>query len=232
MCRVGELVGRARERGRNDRRGVSALQDLGGGMWRWALRHPEWHPRTALGAEVGCYAVHEGGGTVLIDPLLDEAVTAELDGLVRGEVVIAVTIPYHVRSACEAVGRWGGTWSATRTCAPMTDGTPFYGGDEPPLGLASTASRVQGTAARAPAGAGARVRRPRGRRRRRAARLARARAHATTPRVVRTIGAPALQPCSTWTPSACSSRTASRCCARPACARGRIERQPWYHRPS
>ena len=31
-------------------------EDLGDGIWRWELRHPEWHPRTEFGAEVGCYA--------------------------------------------------------------------------------------------------------------------------------------------------------------------------------
>lgn len=115
---------------------MSALQDLGAGLWRWTLRHPEWHPRTAFGAEVGCYAVHEGGGTVLIDPLLDAVVAGELDGMVHGEVVVAVTIPYHVRSAAEAAERWGATVIGHPDVARrLPDGTPFYGGDEPPLGL-------------------------------------------------------------------------------------------------
>jgi hypothetical protein len=115
---------------------VSGLQDLGGGIWRWTRRHPDWHPRTEFGASVGCYAVHEGGGTVLIDPLLDEAIAAELDGLMRAEVVVAVTIPYHVRSAAAAVERWGGTVIGhPDVVRRLPDGTPFYGGDEPPLGL-------------------------------------------------------------------------------------------------
>ena len=83
--------------------------DLGHGIWRWTLRHPEWHPRTEFGAEVGCYAVHVDGGTVLIDPLFDGEIERELDTVVTGDVVVAVTIPYHVRSSAEAVGRWGGT---------------------------------------------------------------------------------------------------------------------------
>jgi hypothetical protein len=112
------------------------LEDLGGGIWRWQLRHPEWHPRTEFGARVGSYAVHEGGGTVLIDPLLDDAVSAELDAIVSGEVVVAVTIPYHVRSAADAVARWGGTVAGHPDVARrLPEGTPFHGDEDLPLGL-------------------------------------------------------------------------------------------------
>jgi len=115
---------------------VSALEDLGHGIWRWTLRHPEWHPRSEFGAEVGSYAVHEGGGTVLIDPLLDGEIEAELDGVVSGEVVVAVTIPYHVRSAVQAVGRWGGTIAGHPDVRRrLADGTPFHGDEDLPLGL-------------------------------------------------------------------------------------------------
>src|SRR3954468_17014505 len=114
----------------------SVLEDLGGGIWRWQLRHPEWHPRTEFGARVGSYAVHEGGGTVLIDPLLDDTVSAELDALVAGEVVVAVTIPYHVRSAAEAVARWGGTIAGhPHVERRLPEGTPFHGDEDLPLGL-------------------------------------------------------------------------------------------------
>ena len=84
------------------------LEDLGDGIWRWELRHPEWHPKTEFGAKVGCYAVHHGGGTVLIDPLLDDEVTREIDALVTGDVVIAITVTYHVRDAAQAASRWNG----------------------------------------------------------------------------------------------------------------------------
>jgi hypothetical protein len=76
-------------------------EDLGGGIWRWTLPHPEWRPRTQL---VGCYAVHTGGNTVLIDPLFRDA--ARYDPLIQGSVTVAITIPYHVRSAAEAAERW------------------------------------------------------------------------------------------------------------------------------
>jgi hypothetical protein len=79
------------------------LHDLGGGVWRWTLPHPEWRPRSDV---VGCYAVRDGGDTVLIDPLLDAAVAEELDAIVQGTVTVAITIPYHVRSAADAARRW------------------------------------------------------------------------------------------------------------------------------
>jgi hypothetical protein len=77
------------------------IEDLGGGIWRWALPHPEWRPTTRL---VGCYAVRTGADTVLIDPLFGDA--AELDPVVQGRVTVAITTTYHVRSAAEAARRW------------------------------------------------------------------------------------------------------------------------------
>ena len=44
------------------------MEQLCEGLWHWTARHPEWHPRTEFGAEVGAYALREGGDTVLIDP--------------------------------------------------------------------------------------------------------------------------------------------------------------------
>lgn len=112
------------------------------GIWRWTARHPEWHPRTAFGAEVACWLVREGGGTVLVDPLLPEGDSAqreEIDALVEGPVVIAITIPYHVRDAAEAATRWDGTIFGHAACAKrLPAGAPFRavaGGDELPLGL-------------------------------------------------------------------------------------------------
>lgn len=82
----------------------SPLEDLGGGVWRWSLPHPEWR-RTR--ERVNCYAIRAGEDTVLIDPLLDDESAEALDGVVAGTVTVAVTIPYHVRSAEQASRRWG-----------------------------------------------------------------------------------------------------------------------------
>ena len=111
------------------------IEDLGHGIHRWELRHPEWHPGE-FGAKVGAYLVHEGENTVLIDPLLDDEVTKALDELVQGEVVIAITIPYHVRSCVEALERWGGTLVGHPDIAKrLPEGTPVHGDEDLPLGL-------------------------------------------------------------------------------------------------
>jgi hypothetical protein len=79
------------------------IEDLGGGVWRWALPHPEWRKRSE---RVNCYAIRAGEDTVLIDPLLDDETAEALDPVIAGTVTIAVTIPYHVRSAEQASRRW------------------------------------------------------------------------------------------------------------------------------
>jgi hypothetical protein len=78
------------------------LDELRRGLWRWTARHPEWHPAGGFGAEVASFALHDGGDTVLIDPLLDDddpEVLEQLDALTTGSLRILITIPYHARSA-------------------------------------------------------------------------------------------------------------------------------------
>jgi hypothetical protein len=118
---------------------VEAVAD---GLWRWVARHPEWHPATEFGAEVACWLAHEGGGTVLVDPLLpsdDDDLLAELDRLVRGPVMVAITIPYHVRDSDTAARRWDATVIGHATLGRrLARGVPFRAvepGDELPLGL-------------------------------------------------------------------------------------------------
>ncbi len=106
------------------------MRQLADGLWFWTARHPEWHPRTEFGAVVGSYLAHEGGRTILIDPLLGDA---DLDPLIDGDVVVAITLPYHVRDAAVAVERWGGVVSGHPDIAGrLPDGTPF----DPDAGLA------------------------------------------------------------------------------------------------
>jgi hypothetical protein len=83
-----------------------AMERLADHLWRWTARHPEWHPGE-FGRVVGCYTLSAPDAVVLVDPLLgDDAgpVLERLDGLVGDRLVIAVTVPYHVRSA-EALWR-------------------------------------------------------------------------------------------------------------------------------
>jgi hypothetical protein len=92
------------------------VDELAPGLWRWAGPHPDWkrsHPWTK---EVASFALELDSGLALVDPLtppegpLAEAFWAELDPLVErrgGEVLVFVTIPYHVRSAAEVHARYG-----------------------------------------------------------------------------------------------------------------------------
>jgi hypothetical protein len=87
------------------------VRELADGLWRWAARHPEWHPGR-WGAEVACFAVDAGDATLLIDPLLpqyDEGLLARLDQLASRPVAILITIPYHTRSAEELSERYDAT---------------------------------------------------------------------------------------------------------------------------
>lgn len=79
--------------------------ELAEGLWSWACRHPEWSPGE-FGAEVVSFAARDVGALLLVDPLLPadadaDAVLALIDAeTARAEqVVIVITITYHVRSA-------------------------------------------------------------------------------------------------------------------------------------
>src|SRR5205085_11084405 len=64
-----------------------------------------------FGAQVACYALTAPERTVLIDPLAPDPPCdfwARLDGLVHRDVVVVITIPYHVRSAAEVCERYPG----------------------------------------------------------------------------------------------------------------------------
>ena len=92
------------------------VSELAPGLWRWAARHPEWHPG-AFGSEVASYALRvRGDDVLLIDPLLPEAggeAVEEVDALLAGllepsaHLHVYITIPYHVRSTREIVRRAG-----------------------------------------------------------------------------------------------------------------------------
>lgn len=90
--------------------GPAALQQLSDGLWRWTVRHPEWHPRSDFGSGVASFAARVDDDLLLIDPLLpedDESVAAALDDLAEGRVIMVITIPYHVRSAELLLRRYG-----------------------------------------------------------------------------------------------------------------------------
>ena len=96
---------------------MSAVVRIAHGIHRLTARHPEWHPPGF--AEVAGYAVEDELGTILIDPLLDPAgeVLPLLDDLVRGLARIAITIPYHVRSAEQLAHRYDATIYGHAACS-------------------------------------------------------------------------------------------------------------------
>jgi hypothetical protein len=95
--------------------------ELAPGLWRWATRHPEWHPGR-FGAEVACFALEAGRELLLIDPLLprddDAPVLEVLDRLAGGRALhVLITIGYHVRSAEPLCERYGGALWGPANCA-------------------------------------------------------------------------------------------------------------------
>jgi glyoxylase-like metal-dependent hydrolase (beta-lactamase superfamily II) len=126
---------------------ASAPEEIAPDLWRWTARHPQWHPGE-FGREVACFAMRvRAGGTLLVDPLLPpdepDAVLALLDALAsgRGPLNVYITIPYHVRSTREIVGRYGGervrVWGerrAARRLAPDVEVIEPEPGAELPFG--------------------------------------------------------------------------------------------------
>jgi hypothetical protein len=105
------------------------VQELAGGLWRWTARHPGWHPGD-WGSEVGCYALVGPNSTVLIDPLApagDDEFWPRLDGIVSGDAVVVITIPYHVRSAEAVCARYPGTtvWGHRNAAKRLSDRSIF-----------------------------------------------------------------------------------------------------------
>jgi glyoxylase-like metal-dependent hydrolase (beta-lactamase superfamily II) len=100
---------------------LAAPVELAPGLWRWATRHPEWHPGR-FGAEVACFALEAGDELLLIDPLLpeddDAPVLDALDRLARRRAVaVLITIGYHVRSAEPLCDRYAGSLWGPASCA-------------------------------------------------------------------------------------------------------------------
>ncbi len=88
-------------------------REISPGLWRWAARHPDWHPG-AFGSEVASYALRVSDqGVLLIDPLLpgegERDVLELLDELVAvaSRVDVYITIPYQVRSTALLAERYG-----------------------------------------------------------------------------------------------------------------------------
>jgi len=89
------------------------MQEIVDGVYRWTAPHPEWRTRIDWGHEVACFALADAGRLILVDPLLPtdqrrKGVLAVLDRLASGadHVDVAITVPYHARSAEELYRRY------------------------------------------------------------------------------------------------------------------------------
>lgn len=116
------------------------MRELQAGVWHWEAVHPEWTPGDAAtqdwGPEVSSYAIDDGAGLLLIDPVALPSPVDELAG--RAEVAIVLTCPWHRRDSVELAKRLG----APIYVPPPDEGDPspveghvFSAGDRLPVGV-------------------------------------------------------------------------------------------------
>jgi len=73
------------------------VREVRPGVWHWETPHPEWQPGERWGPSVSSYAIDEGDGLVLFDPL---ALPGEIEALAADrETAIVLTCPWHRRDA-------------------------------------------------------------------------------------------------------------------------------------
>jgi hypothetical protein len=112
------------------------MEQIAPGIHRWTMPHPEY--RTTA-EEVVCYALAADEALVLVDPLLPPdtdarraPLLAALDELARPahRLEIAITIPYHTRSAESLYERYAQTlptriWGHANVKSRLTRGAPL-----------------------------------------------------------------------------------------------------------
>ncbi len=104
---------------------ITAMDELGPGLWRWTARHPEAEedPKPGSpadwGPQVGSVAYAIDDALALIDPLGPDDLWPELDELARGRrVLVLTTIGWHRRSRDEVVERYDASTSKARKNLP------------------------------------------------------------------------------------------------------------------
>ena len=81
------------------------MRELRPGLWHWQAAHPDWSSEEPWEQEVSSYAIDEGAGLLLFDPL---AVPTELLELAaEREPAIVLTAPWHERDARALAERLG-----------------------------------------------------------------------------------------------------------------------------
>jgi glyoxylase-like metal-dependent hydrolase (beta-lactamase superfamily II) len=86
------------------------VRELRPGLWHWESPHPDWTPDEPWGREVSSYALGDGDGALLFDPL---GVPGELT---ERATAIVLTAPWHERDTRSLMQRPG-----LRVFAPPPD---------------------------------------------------------------------------------------------------------------
>jgi hypothetical protein len=81
------------------------LKEVAPGIWHWQARHPEYEGTENWPAEVSSYAIDDGTGLLIFDPV---APPSQLDDVARvRNASIVLTNPWHDRDARSLVDRIG-----------------------------------------------------------------------------------------------------------------------------
>jgi glyoxylase-like metal-dependent hydrolase (beta-lactamase superfamily II) len=81
------------------------VRELGPGLWHWTAPHPQWRPTEPWDQAVSSYAIDDGRGLLLFDPIAPPAEIEELAA--ERETAIVLTAPWHERDAQSLVERLG-----------------------------------------------------------------------------------------------------------------------------
>jgi glyoxylase-like metal-dependent hydrolase (beta-lactamase superfamily II) len=122
------------------------VRELRTGVWHWSAPHPEWEPGVDWGEDVSVssYAIEDGGGLLLFDPLAPPDEIVERAG--AREAAIVLTSPWHRRDAQSLAERIG----APVYVPPPDQGDPdpvqgrvFTAGDALPMGVEAFPGREE-----------------------------------------------------------------------------------------
>jgi glyoxylase-like metal-dependent hydrolase (beta-lactamase superfamily II) len=115
------------------------VRELGPGLWHWEAPHPEWSPGDEWDQMVSSYAVDDGDGLLLLDPL---AVPSEIEEIAsRRETAIVLTCPWHERDTRTLVEQLRAPVfvpppdEGSSDVAWLQDGRFFSAGDRLPVGV-------------------------------------------------------------------------------------------------
>jgi glyoxylase-like metal-dependent hydrolase (beta-lactamase superfamily II) len=112
------------------------VREVQTGVWHWEAPHPDWKPEAEWDQVVSSYAIDDGDGLLLFDPL---APPSEIDEPAADrETAIVLTCPWHARDGQSLAERLG----APLYVPPPDEGDPnpvqghvFAAGDRLPVGV-------------------------------------------------------------------------------------------------